>query len=377
MREIVIVGGSVAAVTAADALRQFGHDGPITVLSAESHAPYVRPPLSKAVLKGAEEPESVRIAGAGEHWTLRLDAPARGLDRQRKRVLLGDDEEVPYDGLVIATGARARRLLPDGSEHVVRDLDDSLRLRERIGDARSMLVIGGGFLGMEIASSARDLGLEVTVVDMIPHLERQFGPYLAAHMTAAAAARGVRLVVEPGGIEFLDARPLAGVRAASGAVYEADIVVSAVGDLPNVEWLAGAGLDLPTGIETDARCRVAPDIVAIGDVAAVLDARTGQARRSPHWGAAIDQARVAAGALLLGDAAEEYASRPYFWTDQWGLDMKICGAIGTARPEFLEGSLEDGQALIRFRDDAGPVAAVSVNRRVPIPRLRKLAAGLA
>lgn len=373
MRDIVIVGGSVAAVTAADALRQYGHEGTITVLSGEKHAPYVRPPLSKAVLKGAEEPESVMIADVGENWTLRLRATATGLDTGRRRVLLADGEEVSYDGLVIASGARARRVLSGDAEHVVRDLDDALALKQRMAEARSMVVVGGGFLGMEIASTAQSLGLEVTVIDMIPHLVRQFGPFLAEHMTASARARGVKLVVAPSGVTFVEGRPITAVRTGTGELYEADIVISAVGDVPNVEWLAGSGIATPAGVLTDTRCRVADGVVAAGDVAIVPAAgEDGQPRRTPHWGAAIDQARIAAQALLRGTEADEYVPRPYFWTDQWGLDMKICGSIG-GEPEFIEGSLSSGEAIIRFRDAGRPVAAVSVNRRMPIPKLRRLA----
>ncbi|MFV0373164.1 NAD(P)/FAD-dependent oxidoreductase [Microbacterium sp.] len=371
MRNIVIVGGSVAAVAAADALRQLGHDGAITVLSDETHAPYVRPPLSKAILKGSETPDSAAI-GIDDGIDLRLDAKATGIDLSRNRVIVDGGEEVAFDGLVIASGARARRVLSDHTESVLRDLGDAIELRSRLESARSMLVVGGGFLGMEIASTARSLGLDVTVIDMVSHLERQFGPYLAERMTTAATAHGVRLVVDPGGVDFLDTRPLTGVRASDGTVYEADLVVSAVGDVPNVEWLELTGLATAAGVPTDSRCRVTERIVAAGDVAIVQNDRSG-ARRTPHWGAAIDQARVAASALLQGDAAEPYRARPYFWTEQWGLDMKICGTIGAGDAECIEGSWEEGSAVIRFRDAHGPVAAVTVNRRMPIPALRKLA----
>lgn len=376
MRDIVIVGGSIAAVTAADTLRQFGHEGGITVLSAEKHAPYVRPPLSKAVLKGTEAPETVAIAGAGDDWALRLDARAVGVDPERARVRLEDGEEVPYDGLIIASGARARRILADSSESTIRDMDDALGLQSRMASARSMIVVGGGFLGMEVASTAQSLGLSVTVIDMIPHLERQFGPYLAERMTTAARERGVRLLVEPSGVTLVGGDPITGVLTGDGVLHEADIVISAVGDVPNVEWLAGTGWASPAGVLTDRRTRVAPGVVAIGDVAIVPDGVSDTPRRTPHWNAAIDQARVGAAALLTGDEAAPYAPRPYFWTDQWGLDMKICGSIGEGSPEYVEGSWEDGTAVIRFHGEVGPVAAVSVNRRMPIPALRKLAAGV-
>ncbi|TDB85008.1 hypothetical protein E1264_22655 [Actinomadura sp. KC216] len=372
---IVIVGGSVAATTASDALRQQGHDGPITVLSQESYAPYVRPPLSKAVLKGTEPVESVFMTALPSDVTLRTGARATGLDADRRRVLLADGEEVPYDGLFLATGARARRLGSSPGELVVRDLDDALALRDRLAIARSALIIGGGFLGMEIASSARSLGVEVTVIDRDPHLVRQFGRRLAARLTAAATAEGVVLARAAGGVELLGGgEEVTGVRTGSGTVHEADLVITAVGCRPNVEWLAGTGLASPAGVCVDSRCRVRPDIVAAGDLVARLHG-PGGLRRTPHWANALDQARVAAAALVRGGEAPIYRPRPFFWTEQWGLDIKIAGEIrpGTEL-SVLDGSLDEGGALVQWTLDGRPVAAGTVNRRVPIGRLHKLAA---
>lgn len=378
--DIVVVGGSVAAVTAADALRQHGHEGSITVVSEERHAPYVRPPLSKGMLKGTETPESVFISPLRADIDFRTGSRAVGLDRARRRVLLDGGEELPYDGLVVASGARARRLRPydpqagDAGELVVRDLDDAVRLRAIFAEAASLIVVGGGFLGMEIASTARGLGLDVTVVDQDPPLVRQFGAFLAEHMTRAALDEGVRLVRAPGGVELPgDGRPTA-VRTSEGELLEADVVVSAVGDLPNVEWLADAGLGGPAGLLVDERCRVAPGIVAAGDVVARVSERTGRPRRSPHWGSAIAQARAAAMALLMGDEAPAYRPSPYYWTEQWGLDIKVCGEIMPGSTlNILTGSLEERSALIQWTRDGAPVAAATVNHRTPLAKLRKIA----
>lgn len=369
MEHIVIVGAGIAAVTAADALRRAGHAGRISVIGDEPHAPYSRPPLSKGVLKKTESLESVTLPALPADVELLCGASATALDREARIVHLSDGREIAYDGLVIATGARARALRPDASgETVLRSIDDALVLEQLWSTARTVLVIGGGFLGMEVASTARHLGLDVTVIDLVPHLVRQFGTYLAERMTRAAVASGVTLAVEPAGIELIGDGVVRGVRAAGGAEYFADVVVSAVGDLPNVEWLASAGLADPRGLLVDSRCRIASDIVAIGDVA-----RTGE-RRTPHWGAAIDQARVAAHTLLHGDAAPEYVPAPYFWTEQWGLDLKVCGEIPTdVTPEIVAGSWEENSLLLQYRVDGVPVAAASVNRRFPITKLRALA----
>jgi 3-phenylpropionate/trans-cinnamate dioxygenase ferredoxin reductase component len=380
MNRIVVAGGSIAAVTAADALRQHGHEGEILVLSDEKYAPYVRPPLSKGVLKGTEALESVSIAPMDDSVELVLGARIISLDKNAKKLSLADGSSIGYDGLVVATGARARRLLGDGSqEMVLRDLDDALWLKARFAAARSVIIVGGGFLGMEIASTARILGLEVTVIDMLPHLVRQFGSFLAETMTAASVAQGVKLICAPEGITLVDEDPLTTVRTADGSSYSADLVITAVGDIPNTEWLASSGLGGPGGLDVDSRCRVAPNIVAAGDLVALPEhlAPTVGPRRTPHWGAAIDQARTAAAALLKGDAADPYKPAPYFWTEQWGLDIKICGRIVPgAVAETVEGSLDDHSALIQFSRDGAPIAAASVNHRIPLVKLRRLAAAM-
>lgn len=376
--DIAIIGGSIAAVTAADTLRIAGHDGGITVLSDEVHPPYLRPPLSKAVLAGSEAPESVFVAKLGGDVTLRTGCRAVGLDTGRRRVLLADGEEVPYSGLVIATGARARRLgPPETAELVVRDLDDALKLRRLFAEARSLIVVGGGLLGMEVASTARKTGLEVTVVDRDSPLVRHFGAFLAQHMTAAAVESGVLLRHCPGGIELLGSDPVTGVRTADGTVLEADLVVSAVGCRPNVEWLDGTGMaGVGTlGLAVDERCRLRPDIVAAGDVAARSAPRTGELRRFPHWASAIDQARVAATALIRGDAAAPYRPQPYFWTEQFGMEIKVCGEIiPEAHAQVLDGTMAQRDALLQWTVDGEPVAAATVNRRMPLVKLRNLAA---
>lgn len=378
MKRIVIAGGSIAAVTAADALRQHGHDGEIVVLSDEKHTPYVRPPLSKGVLKGTEALETVTIAPMDDGVELVLGARITSLDQNAKKLGLADGSSVDFDGLVIATGARARRLLgEDSQEIVVRDLDHALWLKERFTTAQSVLIVGGGFLGMEIASTARVLGLEVTVIDVFPHLVRQFGSVLAKTMTAAATEQGVKLICAPDGVQLINEDPLTTVRTPDGSTYSADLVITAVGDVPNVEWLAPAGLGGPDGVAVDTRCRVGPGIVAAGDLVTLPPelAPAHGPRRTPHWGAAIDQARTAAAALLMGDNAPVYKPAPYFWTEQWGLDIKICGRISPGvEAEALVGSLDEHSALMQFTRDGQPVAAASVNHRVPIVKLRKLAA---
>lgn len=374
-RRVVVIGGSVAAVTAAGALRGHGFDGEITLLSDEDRAPYSRVPLSKGVLSGKETPDSAMLPALAGDVTVRLGTRVTRLEPDRQRVVLCDGEEVPYDGLVIATGARARRLTTPGSrgEYVVRTLDDAIRLASRISTASSVLVVGAGFLGMEVASTCADRGLQVTVVDRDPPLRRLLGAWLADLVVESARERGVRFVLAPGGVEIFGHPEIAGVDCGSRRL-SADLVVSAVGDLPNTEWLAGSGLPVDGGLVVDARCRVTPRIFGAGDVTVTrLHGRAPY--RSPHWTNAVQQAQAAAAALLRGDAAPVVRTDPYYWTEQFGLDIKISGQIPAAvPPAVLAGDPRQRSALVQWCEDGRPVAAVSVNYRTAISKLKKLSA---
>ncbi|MFG2026522.1 NAD(P)/FAD-dependent oxidoreductase [Streptomyces sp. NPDC048825] len=367
MKRIVVVGGSIAAVTAAQSLRTEGYDGQVTVLSQEPHPPYSRVPLSKGVLAGRESVESALLPPPGEDIEFRTGARAVQLDVRGRAVTLTDGTQVPYDGLVVATGARARRLT-GGGDLVVRTLDDASALASRLADARSAIVLGGGFLGMEIATTCRALGLEVTVIDLVPPLLRLLGPWLAGLAVAATRDHGIRVRVEPDGVDVLGEHR---VRCGE-SVVEADVIVCAVGDVPNTGWLKDSGLTLDAGggLVADTCCRVAPGVVAAGDVV------SRQGRRTPHWTNAVEQGRAAAASMLHGESARPYRPDPYFWTEQSGLDIKISGELPlTGPPEVLAGSVDDRSALLRWRHDGGTATAVAVNHRLPVIKLKGLGAG--
>lgn len=369
---IVVVGASIAGVTAASELRVAGWTGRLTVVSDEAAPPYSRVPLSKGVLAGTHAVETAALAALPDDIELRLGVSATALRLEQRLVELSDGSALPWDGLVIATGARARRIAADGQrgELVVRTLGDAAAIAARAATASSAIVVGGGFLGVEVASTLRGLGLDVVLVARERPLLRLLGRWLADLVAEAGAAAGVRFVVAPDGVALLG-DPVTGVRLDDGGTLTADLVVSAAGDLPNIEWAEGSGLEIDGGIVVDDRCRAAPDVVAAGDVVA-LRTPEGDARRTPHWTNAVGQGRAAASALL-DPAAPAFLADHYFWTEEFGLDVKIAGRLPlVGEPEVVRGSLDDRSALLTWRGDGGVVAAVALNHRIPVARLKAM-----
>ena len=375
MNHVVVVGASLAGATAADALRGYGYEGQITVVGAEDHPPYTRPPLSKAVLLGDQPPESVFLQPLGDDIELRLGQPARQLDLNESAVVLADEERIPFDGLIIATGARARTLAKpeQQGEHTLRGLNDAVNLRGRIAEGPEALILGGGLLGMEIASSCRKHGLAVTVVDREPLLRRVLGEALSSVLVSAAVADGVKVEISEEDVELVGSPQIEGVRLADGRVLRADLIITAAGDLPNVEWLAGSGLFVDRALVVDSRGRALSHVVGAGDAVVVRENDT--LIRRPHWASAVDQARLAAATLLDGDAAPIPGTTPYFWTDQFGYEIRITGERPTTdRISVIEGALDEGSAVLQWLDDDDSiVAAATVNHRMALPKLKRLA----
>ena len=387
MRRIVVVGNGIAGLTACDSLRSAGFDGELTVVGAEPHHPYSRPALSKALLhsdngnsddtlQAHELPEPTHEA------TELLGVSVTGLDVDARLVRLDGGGELPYDGLVIASGSRAKHLAPgqrtagpqqDDSprELTLRTIEDAIHLKERVASRPSVIVIGGGPLGMEVASGCLHMGCEVTLVSDVKPLSRQLGGHLAGIFTSAAIRRGLR-VVGGGKARLVDHGTGTRVVLADGTELQADLVVTAVGDEPNVDWLAGSNLLVDGQLRVDSRGRLRPDIVAAGDVAFFPTSRGVQ--RVPLWTSAIDQARNAAVGLLKGDAAPEFGFQPYFWTEGFGLSLKSVGftpVVGA--PDYCEPGNDDQSVLLRWENGDGSGTAAAVNYRIPVPKLRRLA----
>jgi 3-phenylpropionate/trans-cinnamate dioxygenase ferredoxin reductase component len=371
LRDIVVVGSGIAGLTACDTLRAEGFDGRITVIGDEPVAPYSRPALSKAMLRDEDDLTSHLLPAAMHGAIERRGIAAVGLDVDRQRVQLADGDEVPYDALVIATGTRARRLGPDSSsdEYTVRTLADALALRARLASRPSVVVVGGGPLGMEIASGAIGAGCATTLVAKGVPLAAHLGAVLAARFHDAALAQGLKIVTTDSA-EIVVRDGASVVALGDGTVIEAQVIVSAIGDAPNLEWLATTGLLTGGALVVDRRGLVRPNVAAAGDVAAFPHA--GRVARVPLWTSAIDQAKVAAAALLRQDAPE-LTFQQYFWTEAFGISLKAIGSTPVVgEPEIVEGTVEQG--VLRWRQSDGTATAVAFDYRVPIPKLRRMTA---
>ncbi|MGY1593641.1 NAD(P)/FAD-dependent oxidoreductase [Geodermatophilus sp. SYSU D00708] len=370
---VAVVGASLAGLSAARALREQSFEGRIVVIGDEVHAPYDRPPLSKEFLAGTASLEDIALGAPDDddlslEW--RLGATAVGLDRPSRTVLLDDGSTVRADGVVLATGARARRL--PGSEglagvHVLRSLDDAVALRADLAAGGRLVVIGAGFIGAEVASTARTLGCEVTVVETQPvPLAGPLGADMGAVCAGLHADHGTRLLVGTGVAGLVGTARVEAVELTDGTRLPADVVVVGIGALPNVEWLADSGVALGNGVLTDARGATnTPGVVAVGDCAAVWSAAAERHVRTEHWTHALEQPATAV-ATLLGAGEPAATPVPYFWSDQYGARIQFAGSRREGDvARVVEGSCADRSFLVVYERDGQPVAVLGMNQ----PRL--------
>ncbi|MGK8509011.1 NAD(P)/FAD-dependent oxidoreductase [Nocardia asiatica] len=337
-RHFVIVGGGLGAAKLAEALRANDFEGLVTLIGAEEHLPYERPPLSKEHLAGKKSLPEFTVDPAqwyrDHHIEVRLGTTVTGLDPAAKTVTLPDGSTLPYDKLALATGSTPRTLPVPGADapnvYTLRTIEDSDTLIELFGSARRIVVIGAGWIGLEVAAAARAAGVEVTIVERadLP-LRAVLGPEMAQVFADLHRANGVdfrfEAQVEAITTEEAVATDVAnGVRLADGSTIEADAVLVAVGARPNVELAADAGLAVDDGVLVDERLATSdPDIVAVGDIAAQQHPVLGRRVRVEHWANALNQPAVAA-ATMLGKQAT-YDRLPYFFTDQYDLGMEYTG----------------------------------------------------
>lgn len=343
MRRVVVVGSSLAGLRACETLRQEGFEGQIALIGAESEFPYDRPPLSKKVLAGEWEVDRIRLRKPDAFADLALDMhlgnPAIALDVAARTLTLADELELKFDGLLIATGAAPRRLpgQPDIDGVVeLRTLADSMGLRDRIADGTARVtVIGAGFIGLEVAATARQRGCAVTVLEGAPApLIRGLGATMGTAVAAVHTRHDVdlRCGVGVAGIEG-DGAHVTGVRLGDGSFVASDVVVVGVGVAPATQWLADSGLQLNDGVVCDATLQTsAPGIYAAGDCArwpnAVFAGFDDEEMRVEHWTNAAEQGAAAARNMLAiarGDSATPYESVPFFWSDQFDSRIQFVG----------------------------------------------------
>jgi NADPH-dependent 2,4-dienoyl-CoA reductase/sulfur reductase-like enzyme len=366
---IVVVGASVAGMRAAQALRSAGHDGELVVLGAEPDAPYDKPPLSKQLLTGEWTAERIGLAAPGDDFAVRLGAAASGLDVARRHVWLGSGERLDYAHLVIATGVRPRTLPTSredcgGSSAVrtVRELGDAAALRFRLAGGGPVVVVGGGFVGAEVAAAAAGLGCPVTVVEALPApFSRVLGPAVGQLLTRLHTEHGVRVLAGVGVAGIVE-RPddTAVVRLGDGRELAAATVVVGVGCVPNTEWLAESGLPLADGVVTDQHGAVpgAPGVHAIGDVAAWPDPETGAPRRVEHWTSAVERAGIVAHNIRHPTDRRTHRAAPYFWSDQHGLKIQMVGRISERdEVEVLAATVPAGERSVALYSRAGRFTA--------------------
>jgi NADPH-dependent 2,4-dienoyl-CoA reductase/sulfur reductase-like enzyme len=386
-RHVVVVGASLAGLRAAEALRRDGHAGTITIVGAEAHAPYDRPPLSKRVLTGRLEPDDVALrVDAGLDIVWRLGQPARRIDLPRGAVVLADGEEVGFDGLVLATGAHARALPTLGALdgiHLLRTLDDAVALRAALELGPRLVVIGAGFIGLEVAASSRALGLEVTVVEVAPvPLVAAVGPAVGAVVAEIHRDHGVDLRLGTGVDGVVGAGRVEGVRLRGGEIIAADIVVVGIGAAPTTAWLEGSGIDLADGVRADSRLRVLvggrpmASVVAAGDVVR-WDQPDGSTERVEHWTNAVEQGAAAAATLLRGEEAPAFAPVPYFWSDHYDRKIQMVGrAAAGDEVSVVDGSVDERRFVAAYGRHGRLVAALGVNRPAKVMALgRRIAQG--
>lgn len=379
-QRVVVVGASLAGLRCAERLRSADFRGELVVVGDEPHLPYDRPPLSKQVLTGEWDEDKIRLAELGSvDAELRVGTRAVALRPGDRAIELDSGGELPYDRLVIATGAAARRL-PFGHDldgvHTLRTVDDSLAVRAAFERQPRVVVIGGGFIGSEIASAARSLGLDVALVETeTAPLTRVLGPEVGSFFTKLHRDNGVRLHCGRSVVAIEGDRRVKRVLLDDGTTLAADVVVVGIGATPNTGWLDGSGLAVNDGVECDEYLRSnVRDVFAIGDVVRFHHRDFGTSVRLEHWTDATQQAAVVAHNVLSESAAwKPYDTIPYFWSDQYGSRIQFCGrAVGSL--ELVEGGLGEKAFSAVYVHDGSVAGALAVNRGSHLPKLRRLVA---
>ncbi len=377
-RTVVIVGTGIAGAGAAQALRKEGFGGSIILIGSEPEEPYRRPALSKELLSGKASIDRVRLRPS-TFWSeegidLRIGKTVTSIDTVTRTVHLDDAESIDFDVLILATGGRSRRLAADDSErvHYLRDIADMRRLQSQLAEGSSLLVVGGGLIGSEVASTARDLGCSVQVLEAQPlPLSRLLPPSIAERIAAlhnfagVDLQTGVDLETLTAGVDGVTAR------ARDGREWTADLAVVAIGSLPDTDVAAAAGIAVDNGISVDRYLRTSVDgVYAIGDVANVPNGFLGGMHRGEHWNTAQDHGVAVAKTIVGKD--EPFESVPWSWSNQFGRNIQVAGWPGADDTVIVRGDLDSYDFTAICMRDGNIVGAVSVGRPKDIRAVRTM-----
>jgi 3-phenylpropionate/trans-cinnamate dioxygenase ferredoxin reductase component len=367
--DLIIVGASLAGAKAAEGARKNGWSGPIRLIGAESHKPYERPPLSKAVLAGKDEPDKARVHDDAFYETndidLVLGSEATRLDTAAHEVELANGRGLPYGKVVLATGSSPRKIAIPGVDlpevMYLRSVDDSLQLRERLSQGARLAVVGASWIGTEAAASARQRGAEVVMIDPLSQpLERVLGVEVGRYFAKLHADRGVQLKLSVG-VEAIEGDGhVSSVRLADGSSVEADLVLVGIGVTPNIELARQAGLSVNQGVLVDQYLQSSdPDVYVAGDIAEEDHPVLGQRVRVEHWANALNQG-LTAGANVAG-AQQSYDRIPYFFSDQYDTGMEYSGWPVPYDEVLFRGNPDDGAFVAFYLAGDKVVGGANVN----------------
>ncbi len=382
MNRVVVVGASLAGLRAVECIRRAKFEGQLVLIGDEEHLPYDRPPLSKEVLRGEWEQERLALRRRSYddlNVDLMLGQRAISLDTDAQNMQLAGGEAVPFDGLVIATGCQVRELpnqpRMDGI-YTLRTIDDSLAIRAALAHKPRVAVIGAGFIGSEVAASARQLGLEVTVIEALEApLAQSLGPRVGSILQEMHERRGVRVHCGRRVDGFGGTGRVERVLLDDGTKVDCDLVVVGIGVRPSVSWLEGSSRELEDGVRCDETLATSvPGVVAAGDAASWYNPVFAERMRIEHWTNAVEQARHAVSSLFAAPGeAKPFESVPMFWSDQF--DIKIQG-VGRPKPTddlVLAGGTAESEKFIALYGRAGRlVGAVAFNQPPKLIQLRML-----
>lgn len=374
--DVLIVGASLGGLRVAEGLRKLGFDGTVKLVGNEAHLPYDRPPLSKEVLTGDVSEEECRFRDRGQLNESGIDletaAAALAVDLDASSVLF-EDRAVRFGHLVVATGARARTL-PGAAElagvHTMRTLEDARAIRSEFVADAGVVVVGAGFIGAEVASSARKLGLQVTVIEALPNpLCRAVGEG-PGHACADLHTENGTALVCGASVSHLEGNDhVEAVVLDNGDHYEASLVVAGIGVQPNIDWLVDSGVPLGNGVRCDEFLRAgSSNVYALGDVAEWFNPRYGESMRVEHWTTTVEQAQVVAHNIANPDAPRECTAIPYFWSDQYGHRIQFFGR--TRDTEIEEFEVGDARYFALYRREAELAGVLAIDGTLPLMRLR-------